>query len=68
MFVDVDMSQDAEGSQEYNDMKKEQQAVETSKTKRRFKYACQWGTALAILISIAVTIALLWHFGKAGTD
>jgi hypothetical protein len=67
-FVDVDMSYDAEKSQEDNGEKKEDgQAVET-RTKRRFRRACQWGAAITLLILVGVTIALLWHFGKAGHD
>jgi hypothetical protein len=68
LFVDVDMSYDAEGSQENNGVKEEGgQAVETE-TKRRFRRTCQWCAALILLILVGVTIALLWHFGKAGHD
>jgi hypothetical protein len=68
LFADVDLRYDAEGSQEDNGEKKEEgQAVETT-TKRRFRRACQWGAPLTLLILVGVTIALLWHFGKAGHD
>jgi hypothetical protein len=70
LFLEVDMSQDEGESQEGKDGEKGegQEAAARQKTTRRTKLVCQWSTALAVLISIAVAIALLWHFGKAGHD